>query len=293
MKKKSLDLSNQIDALTLGIFQSLVEVTHRLNMPCFVVGARVRDMILTDGYGIKTGRATTDVDFGVMLANWEDFYQLKKALIASQHFFSSKIMHRLKYKNIMPIDIVPFCAISGPDSLLSWPPKYEQKMSVLGFKEAYEHSLSVKIQAEPTLYISCASLAGLALMKIVSWHDGSDRATKDAEDLALILCNYLDAGNRERLYEAESDLIEDDFDYVQSGARLLGRDIARMLSDDTRNQIITILDRETQLETYGKLVHDITKNKPYFYDDSENDFGENLKLIENLKKGLQEKHHSE
>jgi predicted nucleotidyltransferase len=75
MKKKSLDLSNQIDSLTLGIFQSLVEVTSRLKMPFFVVGARVRDMILTDGYGIKTGRATIDVDFGIMLENWEHFHQ--------------------------------------------------------------------------------------------------------------------------------------------------------------------------------------------------------------------------
>jgi predicted nucleotidyltransferase len=86
MKKKSLDLSNQIDSLTLGIFQSIAEATNRLKVPFFVIGAKVRDMILTYGYSIKTGRATTDVDFGVMLENWEHFHQLKNALIASKHF---------------------------------------------------------------------------------------------------------------------------------------------------------------------------------------------------------------
>jgi predicted nucleotidyltransferase len=290
MNKKSLDLSKQIDPLTLEIFQSLAKVSNQLKIAFFVVGAKVRDMILTDGYGIKTSRATKDVDFGVMLDNWEDFHQFKNALIISKDFESTKIIHRLKYKNAIPIDLVPFGKISEPDNLINWPPKDETKMNVLGFKEAYEYSISVKVQVKPALYISCASLAGLALMKIISWNNGDDRTTKDAEDLAVIFRTYLDAGNFERIYDGEEfDLINDeDSDYVQIGARLLGRDIARMLHDDTKDQILKILDRETQPQTYGKLIHDIMKNKP-LTEDYDNDFEENLKLLENVKKGIEEK----
>jgi predicted nucleotidyltransferase len=58
--------------------------------------------------------------FGVMLENWEHFHQLTNALITSKHFESTKIMHRLKYKSVIPIDIVPFGEISGPDFFLSF-----------------------------------------------------------------------------------------------------------------------------------------------------------------------------
>jgi predicted nucleotidyltransferase len=42
-------------------------------------------------------------------------------------------------------------------------------MSTVGFREAYDSSIEVRMAAD--LIVRVASLAGLALMKIVAWDD--------------------------------------------------------------------------------------------------------------------------
>ena len=64
MKEKLIDLSEKIDGFTIELFERISEVAESLKVPFFVVGAMARDIILTHGYGIETGRATQDIDFG-------------------------------------------------------------------------------------------------------------------------------------------------------------------------------------------------------------------------------------
>lgn len=63
-------------------------------------------------------------------------------------------------------------------------------MSTTGFPEAYANSFEVSLAHD--LIVKVASLAGLALMKIVAWDER--HFERDAEDLALIMRHYLDAG---------------------------------------------------------------------------------------------------
>ena len=62
--------------------------------------------------------------------------------------------------------------------------------------------------------------------------------------------NYLDAGNRERLYGVHgdcSDLLGDqDFDYDRASARILGRDIGRILAEETRPVIGRALSEDDE-----------------------------------------------
>jgi predicted nucleotidyltransferase len=74
----------------------------------------------------------------------------------------------------------------------------------------------------PKLSVSVVSLAGLAILKLVSWDDNSARRQKDASDLVFIVRNYLDAGNLERLLEEAPDIVDSsDYDYEAGSARLL------------------------------------------------------------------------
>ncbi len=78
-------------------------------------------------------------------------------------------------------------------------------------------------------------------------------------------------------------MIEDDFDYEQASARLLGRYIAKILVPNLKEIILEILDKETN--TDYRLITNMMKNTQVFTDD---DFENKLKLVENLKKGIQE-----
>ena len=111
-------------------------------------------------------------------------------------------------------------------------------MSMLGFKEAYEYSITVRLSNDPVLDIKLPTLPGLVLMKIISWDEKYPERSKDAEDILFIMNNYDHAGNTDRLYELEPELLEDSsFDTKEAGIRLLGRDMAKIADKDTLDKV--------------------------------------------------------
>jgi len=286
MKENLLDLSGKIDNPTIEIFECIAHVADSLNIPFFVVGAAARDIILQYGYGILTTRATADIDFGVQVSDWERYKQLRDGLISTGKFTSDKKkVQRILFEKNFPVDIIPFGAIANLDNSVSWPPDHEVEMSTLGFEESYRHSLTVRLRSDPILYVQFSSLPGLALMKIISWHDRYPERKRDAKDLILLMRNYLDTGNEKRLYNEEADLLEEDFDYLRASARLLGRDIAAILNPKTAKTILEILDRETGKQDRYRLIEDMRD----ISGGVNNNFEENLQLLEELKSGILEK----
>ncbi len=285
MKESLFDLSGKIDDFTVGLLETIAEVAESLSVPFFVVGARARDIILSQGHAIETGRATQDIDLGVQVSDWDAYEQLRDALIATGKFESDKKQaQRLIYNELFPIDIIPFGGIADPDDCLSWPPEHDSTMSTLGFKEAYHTSITIRIRARPALDIQFVSLPGLALLKILSWNDNRLRRRRDANDLLLLMRTYLDAGNQERLFKEEIDLVGEDFDYVRAGSRLLGRDIAKILRPESKLAIVKILDKETGEQNQYRLVEDMLGRG-----EGGRAFEESLQLLEELKAGIFER----
>jgi predicted nucleotidyltransferase len=61
---------------------------------------------------------------------------------------------------------------------------------------------------------------------------------KDAADLYRLLTSYADAGNTDRVYEQDLDLLESvDFDMRLAGAELVGRDVASIWDTQILNQV--------------------------------------------------------
>jgi predicted nucleotidyltransferase len=124
----------------------------------------------------------------------------------------------------LPVDIIPFGGVAENGDFIEWPPNSSFKMSVTGFRECYQHVVQVKITDKPELAINVVSLAGLTILKLISWHERSDRRQKDASDLIFtdlifIIQNYLDAGNLERLFEEASDIVDSgDYNYEAGSA---------------------------------------------------------------------------
>lgn len=280
MRKTLLNISGKIDAFTVAIYEQIATVAEAQKIPFFVVGATARDLVLHHGYGIEVGRATKDVDLAVQVASWDQFQELKKSLIQTGQFAETKMTQRLQYKNTIPVDIIPFGSITEADGLISWPPDHAIRMNTLGFEDAYNHAISVRLRAKPELDVLVTSPASLAALKLLSWQQRAPENTKDAIDLIFIIKNYLDIGNHERLHDEHKDLVNDDFDYVQAGARLLGRDIASALSDESMAEVHQIFDEQTANSDKYPLVEDMSRGE------SAESVQENLLLLKNIKQGV-------
>ena len=278
MKKNSFDLSDRIDPGLLEVAEVLIQVTEPLSIQFFLIGAACRDLILDTIYGINTIRATSDIDFAICISDWNQFVKLKKELISSEMFEETRLTHRLIFKSELLIDLVPFGPITGRDKKFSWPSEPGIIMNTIGFEEAYEHSIPIIIRSDPLLKIQIASLAGLVVTKLFSWKDKYPDRVRDAQDIILIVKEYTYAGNDMRMFNEAPDLVEkEDFDYEYAGARLLGRDIATFISDETKKAVLNILENETGDQNRYPLIEQMR---------TRGSFKRSLKLLEELKAGL-------
>ncbi len=286
MTKKLYDISGKIDKYRLDIITSIKEVCDSLSIRFFIVGATARDIVLEYIYEKKIYRATNDIDFGIKVNNWDTFNSLKHALLKNKKYsLDGKIEHRLLYEQVYPLDIVPFGKIASKDGTFKWP-KDKKEFTVLGFEEAYNNSDMVKVKINPDLIVNFATPESLCLLKIISWSERYPERSRDPVDIVSLMESYIDAGNRDRFFDKESDLVDDNFDYTLTGARLLGRDIASIFEKKTLDYVLNILEKETGVQDRYRFVEDMLNSKAL---KEEKDFEFFLNLLENLRKGIQER----
>ncbi len=76
--------------------------------------------MLVNVYGLRPGRATRDIDFGIAVESWDQFQGLKERMIATGEFGGdSKAQQRLVYTDrahgfSIPVDLIPFRASPQP-----------------------------------------------------------------------------------------------------------------------------------------------------------------------------------
>ena len=284
MTKKLLDLSGKIDGL-IPIFEDIIGIADPLEIPFFVLGATARDLILDVGYGIRSFRATKDLDLAIQIEDWENYEILITTLLETGQFRKDRNPHRLIHKKELPIDIIPFGQIENEEGEITWPPENETSMNVIGFDEAYANTLTVRLKAEPALEIKVASLPGLVVLKLISWKDRSYGKDRDASDLAHIIKNYYQAGNEDRLYNENYDIMKElDHRIEEAGARLLGHDIAALLKPETKELILEILEEETDEDGHSKLTTTMVGRSITYDEDS----AKYKILVNELKKGFYE-----
>ncbi len=268
MTKSSLDLTNRQE---LRFLSDLIgDVQAKIpKIDILLVGATARDLLLFYGYGIKAVRGTEDVDLAIAVASWNIFEKLRKSLLSSQVFQPhSSGMHKILYNKQMTIDLIPFGGLENADGTISWPPNGDTVMSVLGFREALQSSIEVLLPS--SRQIAVVSLPMLAVLKTLSWAERrAYTPRKDAFDLMLILQNYLDAGNSERLYGEAAHLLEDpDFDYECVGAWLAGKDAADIIKSHSsktnciKKAVRSILAPEIDPDGPLRLIAELKASDP-------------------------------
>jgi len=159
----------------------------------------------------------------------------------------------------MHVDLVPFGESADAQGDIGLPPEPKfALMSVVGFAETHEAALLVEI--EPDLCVSVVNVAGIAMLKLITWHDrlkqgGGD---KHALDFAQLLRIYgdLPLNYPDRVYGDDvPDAVKDKagYDPDKCGAWLLGHDVARIAKSLTREKLYQVFTRN------DRLVRDATK----------------------------------
>lgn len=235
-----------------------------LNVPGIIVGAFARDLHLHYGAGIPVERATEDVDFAFMVDSWIEFESLRTQLVNSHvcREVEGK-RHRLRHRNEIAIDLVPFGSIETASRQIVWPPAGDIVMDVFGFQEALASPEEVLLPGD--VKVGIVSLPALALLKIVAWDDRHYRSPgKDAADLMLIIRNYLRVGrNSERLFSEYTEWTQAaEFDYEQSGGRMLGHDIRQLVDAKGLAKIASILRPHTEEDGFGALPGQMYPRSP-------------------------------
>lgn len=258
MRNISFDLSGKIDPLLSEVLGLVSREAAVLDIPFFIVGAMARDIVLELCYKLPPRRATRDLDIGVEVAGWDEYERLSRALISTGKFEGAKEPYVLMYGNLR-VDIVPFGGVSPDQETISWPPEHAVIMSILGFKEAYDTSLLIRIHDAPVLEVRVPTVPGMALMKIISWNERYPERPKDAEDLLFLMDHYASAGNEDRLYEHYVRFMEEEgFDIVLAAIRLLGHDMAAMATEMTRELVKRILSGELDGgDDHHRLIRDM------------------------------------
>ena len=256
MTPTSLNFSLRAEYQPLAqLVRDLQSVAQPLGVAFFLMGAAARDLMLRSAHGIDTGRKTEDVDFSVMVNDWEAFQDLREGLLQHRQFVArtGPATHRLRHVHSgLPLDVVPFGAIEQADRTIAWPPEHRTVFDCFGLREAFGASVPVVLPGGVTLQV--ASIPALALLKIAAWHDRQQsQPGKDAGDLLLYLRHYLDCNQLDHAAAEHTDLFEvTDYDHEQTSARLLGRHIVHLLDAASRARVLHIL--QPQADPAGTLL---------------------------------------
>lgn len=255
MTLMSLDFSHKADLVPLAqVVGSLQRVAAPMAVDFFLMGAAARDVMLRHGHHIEPVRQTEDVDFAVMVQDWEIFAALRTALIEGGEFSerAGPATHRLRHQSGLPLDIVPFGGIERADRTIAWPPDQSTVFDCFGAREAFNAAVSVLLPQTVTLRV--ASIPALALLKVTAWQDRKHtHPGRDANDLLLYLRSYMDCDNFDRAARDHGDLfMVEDYEHEATGAQLLGRDIALLLDKPAIQHVLEIL--LPQADAQGPLL---------------------------------------
>lgn len=232
-----------------------------INVDYYVIGATARDIILSNLHDLVPDRKTDDLDIAIAISDWNQFQSIEENLPKIEGFAKSKEQkQRFIYKGIYVIDIVPFGGVAEDDGNIYWPPDETIAMSVWGFPEMADSTISIEIDQEFSIKI--ASLPGLFILKLVAWRGRHLFGSKDAYDMALLLTNYLNI-NIERAVNEHYDLYEmEEFDPVIAGAKLMARDVKLLIRDNeqTLEYLREILAKEIELSEGSQLINQLVES---------------------------------
>ncbi|WP_313600149.1 nucleotidyl transferase AbiEii/AbiGii toxin family protein [Epilithonimonas vandammei] len=251
------------------VLEELIPVFKQRGITFYLIGAVARDIILELNQE-KSQRVTMDLDIAIAVDHWEDFENLSEDIIALPNFTKdAQQQQRFLYKEKFQVDIVPYGGIKDQNDKIYWPPDKSFAMSVIGFEEAEQNLLTIKLDEEITFDI--VSLEGVFLLKLFAWKDRFHKTSKDAEDIGFILNNYLNINRNISFDEPYNKVYDlDDYTDLRAGAMILGMKLNEMLaqSPTVKTKVSALLTEDIERAENSKLLNQITEtNRNLNFDD--------------------------
>ena len=226
------------------ILKAVEDRSRRLAVPYFIAGGTVRDLMLSHVAGIETGSPGRGLDVAVVVPDWPQFERMKAALLMAGGFCAVlDSMHGLSFqlpgsRHQLHFSLLPFRGITTPEPRRLWPPDMAFVMGEISYPDLLAGAASLTLDAESTVRV--AWLPALALSTLLKWSDHGDELL--SHRLAVLLHNYADAGNLDRLYEDRCNMLEAvHYDTSLAGARLLGEDIQYLADSETLDHLRALL----------------------------------------------------
>jgi predicted nucleotidyltransferase len=247
----------QVDAKTFMLLEAVSRAAGELGIEWMVTGASGRVLLLEGVYGLPQGRATQDIDLGIMVESWERYQALVEKLCSENKFRPDpKQQQRVRLGEDGILDLVPFGEIEAGDRRIWWPPEKDFVMSVIGFREAHADTVDVAIKG---LTVPVVSPVGLVMLKLVAWSERHvAKPGRDAADLAYVL-RHIGAILTERvLFDEYYDAVETSaYDIDLAASRVLGRQIATLAQEDTRAFLLSLLEKQLHEGIDSPLVREV------------------------------------
>jgi len=213
------------------IFMALERGFIKFGIDFYLVGATARDVWMKGIHDLPPKRATSDIDFGIMIKDSFVFDDLKSYLIEEEGFISSKGNEFvLIWKDKSQVDLIPFGDLES-EGIVTVRGTGFTSMNVEGFKEVYELA-SEEIITEDQRFKVC-TLPGIVILKLIAWDDRPEVRRDDIDDIAEIIKNYFHL-NDEVIFEQHSDLFTDDIELDEVASQFLGREIGTIISGNPR-----------------------------------------------------------
>ncbi len=245
-----------LDALLL-----FSEAAETVGASWLVVGATARIMLLEQIYGLPAGRATRDIDFGVLVGDWEQYRSLCELIVnKGVNTTERKPAKRFITSGDRIFDLAPYGGVEDEQGRVFWPPEQDDVMTVRGFNSAAQSSITVKVN--DSVDVPVISPQGLCALKLFAWQERHHQQPgKDAEDIAYLVRHIEALYPPAKLFEVHPDTVEA-ADYVipQAGIMQLGADMASMLTEEERQFLSTLLHAELAQQGDSQLCRELSKH---------------------------------
>lgn len=245
------------------LLEAVANAAATMRLPWLLAGAGGRILLLERLRGLPPGRATEDLDFGVMVRSWEEYKALRDHICRDGNFREDpKEAQRLLCGDSSMLDLIPFGPIGVPDDAVRWPSEEGVVMNVLGFQEACDTALSITVNGR--LSVPVATAQAMLLLKLIAWEDRHDRLPgKDASDIAQILYHGEKIIDEDAFYGAYSQATEAvGWDLELASARIIGLKMAAITLGRPRAHLLAVLDRELAKGEESILVREVAANFP-------------------------------
>lgn len=216
-----------------GNYKELLEALERgfkrFNIDFYLVGATARDVWMRGVHETSPRRATSDIDFAIMITDSAQYTELKDYLIKVEGFVpyhDNSFVLIWNDEDKTQVDLIPFGELEN-EGIVTVKGTGMTTLNVEGFKEVFD-SASEEIETEGQQFKVC-TLAGIVVLKLIAWDDRPEWRREDIGDIAEIIKNYFHF-NYEVILEHHNDLFTDDIEIDEIAGQFLGREIGNIIS---------------------------------------------------------------